>query len=138
MNFCLLRSGYREGCIFCKLVKGELPCYKIYEDADFMVFLDINPRVKGHTIVIPKKHYQWVYDVPDFCGYWSIVLKITKAMQKGLRPTFITYVTHGLEVPHAHIHIMPRKYETGFVPPIINIAKDEMEKIASKIKKEIK
>ena len=124
-----------EACIFCRIAKGEIPSYKIYEDALFFGFLDIHPRVKGHTLLIPKKHYIWVYDVPEFREYWGVVLKITKAMQKTLSPTFVTYVTHGLEIPHAHIHILPREHETEFVPTVKTFPRDEMEKIAQKIKK---
>lgn len=123
-----------ENCVFCKIVKKELPCYKIYEDGLFLGFLDIHPRTVGHSLLLPKKHYQWVYDVPEFDQYWLVVLKITKAMQKALMPTFITYVTHGLEVAHAHIHILPRKNETEFVPQPISISKEEMEKVARKIR----
>lgn len=121
-------------CVFCKIVKGELPSYKIYEDDSFVAFLDIFPRTKGHTLVIPKTHYRWVYDVPDFGRYWETVLKVTIAIQKGLEPQFITYVTHGLEVDHAHIHVLPRKGDTEFVPEIKKVSKEEMEEIASKLK----
>jgi len=123
-----------KDCIFCQIVVGEIPCYKIYEDEDFLAFLDINPRVKGHTLVIPKKHYRWVYDVPNFDKYWLAALKITQAMKEGLGAYFVTYVTHGLEVPHAHIHIMPRlKTETAFVPQEKHFSPEEMAKITAKI-----
>ncbi len=123
--------------IFCKIISGELPSYKVYEDEEFLGFLDIFPRTEGHTLLIPKKHYQWVYDVPDFAQYWLTVLKITRAMQKALKPTFISYVTHGLEIPHAHIHIMPRHKETEFIPPLKKIPPERMKEIAETIKKEI-
>lgn len=116
-------------CVFCKIVKGELPCYKIYEDDLFLGFLDIYPRTLGHSVLVTKKHYKWIYDVPEFDKYWLAALYITKTMQKVLSPTFITYVTHGLEIPHAHIHIMPRKNETAFVPPKITVSKEKLEKM---------
>ena len=122
-------------CIFCKIVKGEIPLYKIYEDDLFFAFLDIYPRVKGHTLLIPKKHYRWVYDIPDFGLYWQAALKMTRAMQKAMNPEFVTYVTHGLEVPHAHIHILPRvKGETSFVPDQKKFSKEEMKEVAEKIR----
>lgn len=124
-------------CVFCKIIKGELPSNKIYEDKDFFAFLDIYPRTEGHTLVIPKKHYRWVYDVPNFDEYWLVVLKITEAMKKAFKTDFVTYVTHGLEVPHAHIHIMPRHEETEFIPPIKKFSPEKMKEIAEKIKKEI-
>ncbi len=123
-----------QNCVFCKIVKGELPCYKVYEDEKFLGFLDINPRVEGHTLLIPKTHYRWTYDVPEFGEYWEAARKIARAMQKVLQPEFITFVTHGLEVPHAHIHIMPRKKgEYEFVPSVKNISKEKMQEIAQKI-----
>jgi len=125
-------------CIFCQIVARKSPCYRVYEDDLFLGFLDIRPRTIGHTLLIPKKHYRWVYEVPQFEKYWLAVLKISQAMQKTLKPTFITYVTHGLEVPHAHIHILPRQHETAFVPPPIFLPKEEMEKIAKKIWEAIK
>jgi len=124
-------------CIFCKIVKAELPSYKVYEDDLFLGFLDINPRTFGHTVLIPKKHYQWVYDVPEFDKYWRAVLTITRALQQVISPTFVTYVTHGLEVPHAHIHIMPRKDEKEFVPPVKNFPKEQMEKLAKEVMKAV-
>ena len=124
-----------ESCIFCRIAKGEIPSLKIYEDALFFGFLDIHPRVKGHTLLIPKKHYIWVYDVPEFEKYWGAALRITRAMQKTLSPKFVTYVTHGLEIPHAHIHILPRGNETEFVPSVKTFSADEMERITQTIKK---
>ena len=123
-------------CIFCKIVKKGLPSYQVYEDDEFFGFLDIFPRVKGHTLLIPKKHYRWTYDVPNFGKYWEAALKITNAMQKAMNPEFITYVTHGLEVPHAHIHILPRmKGETSFVPETKQFKKEEFEEVARKLRK---
>ena len=121
-------------CIFCKIVSGELPCYKIWEDNLFVALLDAYPRSRGHTLVIPKKHYRWVYDVPEFDTYWEVVLKITRGLQKSLHPYFITYITHGLQVPHAHIHLLPRdESQTEFVPAQITLPKEEFISIASSI-----
>ena len=123
-----------SNCIFCNIAAGKSPCYKIYEDENFLGFLDIFPRTKGHTLLIPKKHYRWVYDVQNFSDYWQAALKITKAMKTGLNLSFVTYVTHGLEVSHAHIHIMPRyEDETIFVPEIKKLTAEELKSIAQKI-----
>lgn len=125
-------------CIFCKIVKKEMPSYHVYEDEEFLGFLDIFPRVKGHTLLIPKKHHTWVYDVPNFGQYWEAALKITRATQKVFDPHFVSYVTHGLEIPHAHIHIMPRpKGEHSFVPEIKKFKKEEFEEVAERLRKEI-
>ena len=127
-----------ENCVFCQIVASKLPSFKIYEDDNFLAFLDIYPRVEGHTLVIPKKHYRWVYDVPNFAAYWEVALKITKAMKKTFNPYFISYITHGLQVPHAHIHIMPRKRgEEEFVPETKNFNRETLDKIAEKIRKNI-
>lgn len=124
-----------ENCIFCKIIRSEAPSYKIYEDESFVGFLDIYPRNEGHTLLVPKNHYRWVYDVPEFSKYWKAALKITHAIQKALNPTFVAYVTHGLEIEHAHIHIVPRYDDTEFVPPVKNISKEKMQEIADKIRK---
>lgn len=122
-----------ENCIFCRIVR-EGPDYKVYEDKNFLGMLDVFPRTKGHTILIPKKHYRWTYDVPEFGEYWETARKITRAMLETLHSRFVTYVTHGLEVEHAHIHIMPRQKETEFVPDKIQVPKEEMEQIAKTLR----
>ena len=124
-----------KDCIFCQIVAGKSPAYKVYEDDSFFAFLDIYPGTRGHTLVIPKKHYQWVYDVPEFDEYWLVVLKVTKAIQKALKPIFVTYLTYGLQVPHAHIHILPRTEENkDMVAPLQgSLEKEKMQEIAEKI-----
>lgn len=138
-----------DDCIFCKIVKGEVPSNKVYEDEDFLAFLDIAPRVIGHTLVIPKDHYRWVYNVPNFDKYWLAVLRITKAMQNALKPKYVSYFTYGA-IPHAHIHILPRQTDVvglGEIPEDTEIlpstlkksfSKKEMEQIAEKIRGNIK
>lgn len=123
-------------------MKGELPSYKIYEDEFFFGFLNIHPHVKGHTLVIPRKHYQWVYEVPEFGTYWDVALKVTKAIQKSLKPEWVNYFTYGA-VPHAHIHILPRfqrmntESHSAVVPPEIQMEKEEFETIATLIKQNV-
>jgi histidine triad (HIT) family protein len=95
-------------CIFCKIVKGEIPCYKIYEDDLFIGFLDIFPLSRGNALVIPKAHHRWVNDVPEFGTYWEAARTIAESIEKNLGATAISYLTFGEEVPHAHIRIIPR------------------------------
>lgn len=122
-------------CLFCKIVSGKLPSYKVYEDALFFGFLDIVPRTHGHSLLVPKKHCRWVYDVEEFDKYWLAAHALTRTLQGALSPVFVSYVTHGLEVPHAHIHILPRqKDENVFVPQPIPSSPEELEHIASKIR----
>lgn len=125
-------------CVFCKIVSKEIPAHIVYEDETYLGFLDAFPRVKGHTLLIPKEHYQWVYDVPNFGEYWETALKVTRALQKAFKPDFISYGTHGLEVPHAHIHILPRmKSNTTFFPKQVKVSEEEMGDIASMIRAHI-
>jgi len=124
-----------ENCIFCKIAKGEAPAYKVYEDEKYLAFLDIFPRVKGHVMVIPKTHYRWVYDVPDFGEYWETVLKVTKALQKTLKPKFINYITYGMDVPHAHIHVLPQIDQAEIFPSVKKSFSDQLQKITENIKK---
>lgn len=123
-----------DECIFCKIVAEELPCYRVYEDETFLGFLDIYPRVKGHSLLIPKDHHRWVYDVPNFGEYWSVAKRISEASIAAFEPEFVSFITHGLEVPHAHIHILPRQRgENVFVPDTIALAPEELETIRAKI-----
>ena len=124
-----------DNCIFCKIVAGKLPCYKVYDNKKYLAFLDIFPRTIGHTMVISKDHYRWVYDVPDFGEYWEIVLKVTKAIQKTLNPDFINYITYGMDVPHAHIHILPQSGQAQVFPEIKKTLSEELQKITEVIKK---
>jgi histidine triad (HIT) family protein len=94
-------------CIFCKIVKGEIPSYKIYEDDEYLAFLDIFPAVEGYTLVIPKKHYRWVWDVENIGRYFDVCQKISKHFQKVTKDEKIFSMIIGEEVPHAHIRIIP-------------------------------
>jgi histidine triad (HIT) family protein len=94
-------------CIFCKIVKGEIPSYKVYEDDSFLAFLDINPRAPGHVQVIPKEHHRWVWDVPNVGDYFEIARKVARAEQKAFGVEMIRSQVFGDEVPHAHIWVWP-------------------------------
>lgn len=96
-----------DNCVFCKIVKKEIPAHVVYEDEDFIAFLDINPRSAGHVQVIPKTHYRWVWDVPNVSKYFEIVRKIAKAQQRAFSIEGIWSRVTGEDVPHAHIWIFP-------------------------------
>ncbi len=126
-------------CIFCKIVNKQIPCYKIYEDEDFVAFLDINPRNPGHCLVIPKKHYRWVWDIPNIGEYYKVVRKVASAIRKALNIEQIVSVVWGEEVHHAHIWLVPRFENDGLGNPfregtVKEISKEEMEEIAEKIR----
>ena len=109
-------------CIFCKIIKGEIPCHKVYEDEIFLAFLDINPVSSGHTLLIPKKHFRWVYDVDHFGQYWQVAQKIANALKSSsLNPDFVSFLTMGNDVHHAHIHIIPRKNNDQIGPILSQI-----------------
>jgi histidine triad (HIT) family protein len=102
-----------ENCIFCKIVAGTIPSYKVYEDEDFIAFLDIHPQSPGHVQIIPKKHYRWVWDVPNAGAYFEVAQKIARAQQKAFATDWILSKIVGDEVPHAHIWVYPENGVQG-------------------------
>ncbi len=102
-----------ESCIFCKIVAGEIPATKIYEDEKYLAFLDIHPQTPGHVQVIPKTHYRWVWDVPNVGEYFELVRKIARAQQKAFGTEWILSRIIGDEVPHAHIWVFPSNDAKG-------------------------
>lgn len=98
-----------ENCIFCKIVKKEIPARVVYEDANFLAFLDINPQSPGHTQVIPKKHLRWVWDYENVGEYFEVVKKIAMAQRKAFNTDFILSKIMGDEVEHAHIWVFPNR-----------------------------
>lgn len=131
-----------ENCVFCKIVKKEIPCYKVFENEKFLAFLDINPRNPGHTLVIPKEHFRWVWDVPNLGEYFEVTGKIANAIKKALKTDWVVSLILGEEVPHAHIWLVPRFEADGHgssidISNIKKIAKEEMEEIAKKIKENV-
>ena len=127
--------------IFTKIVKGEIPSYKVYEDKNFLAFLDINPLKKGHTLVIPKKEVDYIFDIDskEYQNLWNTAKKIALGMKKVIECNRISIVVMGLEVPHAHIHLIPLDsiQDIDFSQPKLNISKDEMVQIANRINKSI-
>ena len=102
-----------ENCIFCKIVSGDIPSHKVYEDNDFLAILDIDPQTPGHAQVIPKEHYRWVWDVPSAGEYFEVVQKIAKAQQKAFGTDFVLSKIVGDEVAHAHIWVFPSNEAKG-------------------------
>lgn len=123
--------------IFTKIVKGEIPSYKIFEDEHFYAFLDINPMAKGHTLVIPKKEVDYLFDIDDEMLKEMIVLskKIAKAIEKAIECNRVGVMVVGLEVPHAHIHLIPIQSEgdMNLSNKRVELSKEEFEKIANDI-----
>jgi histidine triad (HIT) family protein len=116
--------------IFTKIVYGEIPCYKIAEDHEFLAFLDVNPLAKGHTLVIPKEEVDYLFDIDDARLARMIVFakKIAIAIRTVVPCTKVGMSVVGLEVPHAHIHLIPINSvsDMNFAKPKIKLDKDEM------------
>lgn len=96
-----------KDCVFCRIIAGEIPAQKVYEDDSFLAFLSIDPVSPGHTLVIPKQHYRWVWDVPNAGAYFEAARKIALAQKKAFSTDMILSRIVGEEVPHAHIWIYP-------------------------------
>jgi len=97
-----------NNCIFCKIVSKEIPTEEIiYEDSDFLAFMDINPRSPGHVQVIPKNHYRWVWDIPNYGEYSELIKKIALAQKKAFKQEIIHGRIEGKDVPHAHFWVYP-------------------------------
>ena len=100
-------------CIFCKIINKEIPAHILYEDESFLSFLDIRPLSAGHALIIPKKHYRWVWEVPNIGDYFEIVRKIAVAQQKAFSEEKILSKIVGEEVHHAHIWVYPNPEKTN-------------------------
>jgi len=125
-----------ENCIFCKIVKGDIPSNKVYENEGFLAFLTIEPVSDGHLLVVPKEHVVWMQDASDetIAEAFKVAKKMMNALKKAFRCDFVHVSIAGEEVPHFHIHLMPR-YSSDAMPrfPIKKYKDGEAEEIAKKI-----
>lgn len=123
--------------IFSKIVAGEIPSYKVAEDDKFYAFLDINPLVKGHTLVVPKKEVDYIYDLSDeeLAAMHVFAKHVALAIQKAFPCRKVGEAVIGLEVPHAHIHLIPIQKESDmiFSNPKLKLANEEFVEIARTI-----
>jgi histidine triad (HIT) family protein len=124
--------------IFTRIINGEIPSYKIAEDENYFAFLDINPLAKGHTLVIPKKEVDYIFDIDDntLAGLILFSKRIGKAIETVVPCKRIGIAVLGLEVPHAHIHLVPINggNDIDFSKPKLKLSQDEFLEIAAKIK----
>ena len=127
-------------CIFCKIIAGEIPCYKIYEDNDILAFLDINPLQKGHTLVVPKlaePEADYIFDLDE--DILSEMLVFSKQVAQGIKAATnckrVGVAVIGLEVPHVHMHLIPINQEgdMSFSNPKMTLPAEEMAEIAISI-----
>lgn len=123
--------------IFSKIAAGEIPSYKCAENDEFYAFLDINPLVKGHTLVIPRREVDYIFDMEDdeIARYQVFAKKVAKAVKQACPCVKVAEVVLGLEVPHAHIHLVPMQSEADadFKRKKLEIPAEEMQTIADKI-----
>jgi len=129
-----------EDCTFCKIVKKKVPAIVVYEDKDYLAFLSINPLNPGHTLVIPKKHYRWVWDIQNIGEYYEVVGKIANALRKAFKTEWIVSVVFGEQVPHAHVWLVPRFPNDGhggsiYTSNVKKLSDKEMKAAAEKIRK---
>ena len=127
--------------IFTKIIKGEIPCYKIAEDDRYFAFLDINPLKAGHTLVIPRQETEYVFDLDDeqLSGLIVFSKKVAAAIKSAFPCNRIGVAILGLEVPHAHIHLVPMDSmeDVNFRNPKLKFTPDEFKAIAKKIRQKV-
>ncbi|MBA4276517.1 HIT family protein [Flavobacterium sp.] len=122
--------------IFTKIIEGEIPCHKIAEDDNFLAFLDVNPNAKGHTLCVPKQEIDKIFDIEDdlYLGLMQFSKKIAIALEKTVPCKRIGMAVIGLEVPHAHVHLIPLN-EMGEMTfkHKVSLTKEEFEALAKSI-----
>ncbi|MDB5261974.1 MAG: family hydrolase [Adhaeribacter sp.] len=127
--------------IFTKIIKGEIPAYKIAEDERFLSFLDVSPLQKGHTLVIPKVQTDYIFDLDDslLADMWILAKKVAGAVKKATDCKRVGVAVIGLEVPHAHIHLIPinEMNDMNFAQPKKKFSSEDMEAIATKIRAQL-
>lgn len=127
--------------IFSKIVNGEIPAYKVAEDENFLAFLDISPVAKGHTLVIPKKEVEYLFDLEDglYTGLHLFAKKVAVGLKKAIPCKKVGVLVLGLEVPHAHIHLIPMQHEADVLnfSNKLKLSPGEFEEIRDKIAKKI-
>ena len=123
--------------IFSRIVAGEIPCYKVAEDERFFAFLDISPMAKGHTLVIPKQEVDYIFDLDDdtYNGLMAFARKVARALEGAVECKRVGVAVMGLEVPHAHVHLIPITTEgdMNFFREKLSLPAEEMAAIAARI-----
>ncbi len=123
--------------IFTRIINGEIPCYKVAEDDRYIAFLDVRPLKAGHTLVVPKQEVDYIFDLDEntLAGMMLFAQKVARAMKEVIDCKRIGVAVLGLEVPHAHIHLVPliREEDLLFTNPRVSISPEENEKLAREI-----
>lgn len=108
----IINSMLKNGCVFCRIIKGEIPSYKVYEDNDYLAFLDISQFSEGHTVIIPKNHIDFVWNSKDIGKYFRVVQKVANHFQI-LGYKYVDSLIFGRKVMHAHVHLIPHNNDGG-------------------------
>jgi histidine triad (HIT) family protein len=123
--------------LFTKIIEGEIPSHRIHEDDRTYAFLDINPRQEGHTLVVPKREVDYLFDLPDedYQALWAAAAKVARALKAVTGCRRVVVLVVGYEVPHAHVHLIPTN-ELGDVPfpPVDEDARDRLAETAERIR----
>jgi histidine triad (HIT) family protein len=123
--------------IFSRIVNGEIPCYKIAEDDHFLAFLDVNPLVKGHTLIIPKLEQDYIFDIEDdaYMAFQLFAKKVAKKLKSHIPCKRIGVAVIGIEVPHAHIHLIPINTidDMNFSREKLKLSPEELQELAGKL-----
>ena len=127
--------------IFTRIINGEIPCYKIAEDDNYFAFLDIFPLAKGHVLVVPKTEVDYIFNLDDkvLAGLVVFAKKVALAIEKAVPCNRVGVAVVGLEVPHAHIHLIPLNHieDINFSRPKLKVEKEELERIAEAIRNKL-
>ena len=124
--------------IFTKIINGEIPCYKVAETDDCLAFFDIRPLAKGHTLCVPKKEVDYIFDLEqaDFLKLNLFAKKVANALEKHIKCKRVGILVIGTEVPHAHIHLIPfeKEIQMSIFSPKVEVSSEEMSKLAGQVK----
>lgn len=128
--------------IFTRIINGEIPCYRVAEDERYIAFLDVRPLKAGHTLVVPKKEVDYIFDMDEdtLTGMMIFARKVARAMKEVIECRRIGVAVIGLEVPHAHIHLIPisREGDMLFTNPRVSLSPEENEQLAKEIGAHVK
>ena len=128
--------------IFSRIINGEIPCYRVAEDDRYIAFLDVRPLKAGHTLVVPRREVDYIFDLDEdtLAGMMIFARKVAKAMKEVIECNRIGIAVIGLEVPHAHIHLIPisREGDMLFTNPRVSLTPQENEALAAKIAEHVR
>ena len=128
--------------VFTRIIDGDIPCYRVAEDDRYIAFLDVRPIKAGHTLVVPKREVDYIFDLDDdtLAGMMIFARKVAKAMKEVIECNRIGIAVIGLEVPHAHIHLIPisREGDMLFTNPRVSLTPQENEALAAKIAEHVR